>query len=71
MQLAASRFVFDLAAVAGDPSLFHRASTLGNDSRQNLLAAYELAIREAKSRDENKNSNSLSFHDILAEETGQ
>ncbi len=50
LQLAASRFISDKAAAAGDPKLFHTASTLANDSRQNLLAAYELAIREAKAR---------------------
>ncbi|AKV04562.1 hypothetical protein AKJ09_11225 [Labilithrix luteola] len=47
LQLAASRFVSDKAAKSGDAKLFHLASTLANDSRQNLLAAYELAVREA------------------------
>jgi len=51
VQLAASRWCSDQAADEGDPALFHRASTLANDSRQNLLAAHELAIREAKARD--------------------
>lgn len=64
MQLAASRFVFDLAAAAGDPGLFHRASTLGNDSRQNLLAAYELARREGESR--KAEDTGLDFHDIAS-----
>lgn len=50
LQLAASRFLFDQAATSGDPSLFKTASQLSNDSRQNLLAAYELANREAKAR---------------------
>lgn len=49
LQLAASRYLFDLAT-AGDPALFHVASQLANASRQNLLAAHELAAREAKSR---------------------
>lgn len=50
LQLAASRFLFDQAAMTGDPALFKTASQLSNDSRQNLLAAYELAVREAKAR---------------------
>lgn len=52
LQLAASRFLFDQAAMIGDPALFKAASQLSNDSRQNLLAAYELAVREAKARAE-------------------
>lgn len=50
LQLAASRFMFDQAAVSGDPATFKLASQLANDSRQNLLAAYELAVREAAAR---------------------
>lgn len=50
LQLAASRYLSDKAAREGDPSLFAAASRLANDSRQNLLAAYELAVREAKAR---------------------
>ncbi|MBX3205497.1 MAG: hypothetical protein KF764_10540 [Labilithrix sp.] len=50
LQLAASRFVSDKAAASGDAALFQTASKLANDSRQNLLAAYELAVREAKAR---------------------
>lgn len=50
VQLAASRFLSDKASASGDPKLFHLASTLANDSRQNLLAAYELAVRAAKAR---------------------
>ncbi len=50
LQLAASRWMFDTAAAAGDPALMKQASTLANDSRQNLLAAYELAVREAQAR---------------------
>lgn len=52
MQLAASRFLFDLGVREGDPDALKRASSLGNDSRQNLLAAYELAAREARARDD-------------------
>jgi hypothetical protein len=50
LQLAASRYLFDLGAQTGDPALMKQASALANDSRQNLLAAYELAVREAKGR---------------------
>jgi hypothetical protein len=50
MQLAASRYMFDKGAKTGDMQLIKQASTIMNDSRQNLLAAYELAIREAEAR---------------------
>ncbi|MFO0735742.1 MAG: hypothetical protein U0270_07680 [Labilithrix sp.] len=50
MQLAASRFVNDRAMQSGDAKLLKQASDLANDSRQNLLAAYELAVREATAR---------------------
>lgn len=52
LQLAASRFVFDQAAVTGKPALFVQASKLADASRQNLLAAYELATREAELREQ-------------------
>ena len=52
VQLAASRFLSDKAAATGDAKLFQLASQLANDSRQNLLAAFELAVREAKARKE-------------------
>ena len=50
LQLAASRWAFDRGAEQNDASLFKLGSTLANDSRQNLLAAYELATREAAAR---------------------
>lgn len=50
LQLAASRFLFDQASRSGDAATFKTASSLANDSRQNLLAAYELATREAQAR---------------------
>lgn len=50
LQLAASRFLFDQAGATGDAATFKLASQLANDSRQNLLAAYELATREAQAR---------------------
>ena len=52
LQLAASRFLSDRAAATGDAKVFAQASALANDSRQNLLAAYELAVREARAREE-------------------
>jgi hypothetical protein len=50
LQLAASRFLFDQGASTGDAATLKTASQLANDSRQNLLAAYELAQREAAAR---------------------
>lgn len=50
LQLAASRFAFDRAAETGDISTMRLGSQLATDSRQNLLAAYELAVREAEAR---------------------
>jgi hypothetical protein len=52
LQLAASRFLFDMGARTGDAATLKTASQLANDSRQNLLAAYELATREAAARRE-------------------
>ncbi len=49
-QLAASRFLSAKAAETGDADLFQRASRLANDARQNELAAWELAAREAQAR---------------------
>jgi hypothetical protein len=50
LQLAASRYLFDLATSTGDATLFVQASRLGNDSRQNLAAAHALCALEAESR---------------------
>jgi hypothetical protein len=47
LQLALSRYY---AARGTDEKLAALASKLGNDSRQNELAAWELAAREAKAR---------------------
>lgn len=49
LQLAASRAAF----AAGDAT---QGSRLANDSRQNLLAAHELAAREAKARPQAEDS---------------
>lgn len=48
VQLAASRFFSDQGAKTGNAKLFETASKLGDSSRQNLLAAYELARREGE-----------------------
>jgi hypothetical protein len=50
LQLAWSRYFSDQAAKTGDAKLAATASKLGNDSRQNLLAAHELCAREGKAR---------------------
>lgn len=50
LQLAASRYLFDRAAITGDPADFASASRLADASRQNLLAAHELCAREAQAR---------------------
>jgi len=50
LQLAGSRWAFDQGAQKDDASLIKLGSTLANDSRQNLLAAYELATREGSAR---------------------
>jgi hypothetical protein len=52
LQLAASRYLSDQGGAGGDAKLLIDASKLANDSRQNLLAAHELAAREAKARPE-------------------
>jgi hypothetical protein len=49
LQLAVSRYLFDRAETVSEKELT-LASRLGNESRQNLLAAHELAAREAKCR---------------------
>lgn len=48
-QLALSRYILDKAENATSADLVI-ASRLGNESRQNLLAAHELCAKEAKSR---------------------
>lgn len=50
LQLAASRFLFDLGSQTGDAKTLLDASRLADASRQNLLAAHELAAREAAAR---------------------
>ncbi len=50
LALCASRYLYEVAAETGDADTLKRASALGNDARQNELAAFELAAREAKAR---------------------
>ncbi len=50
LQMAASRWLADEGAAKGDAKMLGQASSLMNDSRQNLLAAHELASREAQAR---------------------
>jgi hypothetical protein len=50
LALAWSRFFSDRAATTDDPELAMRSARLGETSRLHLLAAHELAAREAKRR---------------------
>jgi hypothetical protein len=50
MQLAISRFFYDLGKQTGDAKLLGQASQLGNDSRVSAGSAYELQSREAEAR---------------------
>ncbi|MBI2391503.1 MAG: hypothetical protein HYV09_18075 [Deltaproteobacteria bacterium] len=50
LQLAWARYLSDLAAETDNPDLAVQSSRLMNDSRQNLLAAHELAAKEAEAR---------------------
>jgi hypothetical protein len=50
LSLASSRFLQSQGAAVGDPELLKRASSLAAEARQNELAAWELAAREAKAR---------------------
>lgn len=67
LQLAASRWAFDRGAEDNDAVMIKLGSSLANDSRQNLLAAYELAIREAEAR---QASAPMQHHAALAEAMG-
>lgn len=50
LQLAVSRWMFEQGAQECDPELLKKASSIADASRQNLLAAYELAVKEAHAR---------------------
>lgn len=51
LQLAASRWLSDQGATLGDAKMLLDASRLADASRQNLLAAHELAAKEAQARE--------------------
>lgn len=59
LQLAGSRAAFE----KGDLKL---GSQLGNDSRQNLLAAHEIAAREAEARSSTRRGGGAQFAALRA-----
>lgn len=59
IQLAASRFMYDRGKDKGDAKLLGEASKLGDASRQNILASYELQAREAAARKAGGNADPL------------
>lgn len=62
LQLAYSRYYFELGSAEGKADLVSMASKLGNESRQNLLSAYELATREAKVREQTHGPHDSTSH---------
>ncbi len=50
LQHAASRWLFDRSVVEADADLALKASRLGDAARQNMLAAHELAAKEAEAK---------------------
>jgi len=64
LQLAVSRYFYDLGKQTGDVKLLGQASQLGNDSRVSAGSAYELQSREAEAR--RKAAPAQSPHDALA-----
>jgi len=50
MQMAASRWLYDLGAQLGDAKALLDASRLADASRANILSAHELAAKEAEAR---------------------
>jgi hypothetical protein len=50
MQLAASRYLYDVGARGGDAKALLESSRLADSSRQSLLAAHELCAREVVAR---------------------
>jgi hypothetical protein len=55
MQLAVSRYFYDLGKQTGDAKLLGQASSLGNDSRVSAGSAYELQSRESEARTKSGN----------------
>jgi hypothetical protein len=50
IQLAYSRYFFDMCANSFDPDLAQQAAKFGDQSKANLLAAHELCAKEAQAR---------------------
>lgn len=50
LQMAGSRWLYDLGAQSGDAKALLDASRLSDASRANLLCAHELAAKEAEAR---------------------
>ena len=48
VQLAVSQYLFDTGAAEDDLQKLKVATMMANDSRANLIAAYEMAVREAQ-----------------------
>jgi len=69
VELGAARYLADLGAQTGQPKLLTDAARLADSSRQNLLAAHELAAREAKARPKESTRDRLTRH-ILGEGKG-
>lgn len=59
MQYAISRFFYDTGKVTGDTKLLGQASSMGNDSRVSVGAAYELQAREAAARQKSTGKDGL------------
>jgi len=57
LQLAASRWCFDTGATKGSSKMLAQGSRLADASRQNLMASYEMAVREAGARRQNMSRN--------------
>jgi hypothetical protein len=60
-QLASSLFAFDMGTRDSDVAMLRESSRFGNESRQSLLAAHELAAREATARAAAANAPDLSW----------
>ena len=52
MQMAASRWLYDVGAEKGDAKLLLDSSRLADASRANVLSAHELAAKEAEGRND-------------------
>ncbi len=73
LQLAVSRYLYDLGTQGdrADVGILREARSQGDSSRQNLLAAYELAIREGKNRGQKSGAYDLDAVTRKAEEDAE